>query len=293
MKKLTIIAALLIAATTVFTACNNQETQQQLDDANAQNAELNDALSQAQTQQDSLVVLLTEMSDGMNQILATENIISSPNFSAEAPTKKEELRSKLESLQNALAARRDKIAELEKKLRNAGAYSAQMEKSIETMKQQIAQQETEITKLKSSLEAANEKINTLTTENKNLTKTVETVTTEKEAAEAEAKRTADELNTCYFIVGNNKELKNSKVIEKKFLGKTKVLEGDPDLNVFIKGDKRSLKSIPLNSKKAKVMTTQSIDSYEIQEDANGIKTLVITNSSKFWEKGNFLIIQID
>ena len=34
------------------------------------------------------------------------------------------------------------------------------------------------------------------------------------------------MNECFYVIGSNKELKANNIISKKFLGKTKVLEGD-------------------------------------------------------------------
>ena len=70
------------------------------------------------------------------------------------------------------------------------------------------------------------------------------------------------------------------------------MQGDYEMSYFTKADKRTLKTIHLNSKKAKVMTNQPADSYKI-EDNNGQKTLVITDPTRFWNTGNFIVIEID
>ena len=184
------------------------------------------------------------------------------------------------------------VDELEKKLKKSGNYSRQAEESVKALKNQVAQQAAEIETLQAALKDANVKIEDLTNQVSNLNTTVENVTSQRDAAEQEAVRIANELNTCYYVIGSNKELKANNIIQKKFLGKTKVMEGDYELSYFTKADKRSLTEIPLHSAKAKVMTKQPAGSYEII-DKDGVKTLRITNATKFWELSNFLVIQID
>ena len=82
------------------------------------------------------------------------------------------------------------------------------------------------------------------------------------------------------------------LLEKKFLGKTKIMEGNFDRSFFTKADKRTLKSINTYAPKAKILTKQPVSSYEIN-DVGGNKVINITNPTLFWEKSDFLIIQIN
>ena len=102
----------------------------------------------------------------------------------------------------------------------------------------------------------------------------------------------NELNTCYYAIGNKNELKDNKIIETGFLRKTKIMEGDFDRNFFTRADKRTLTQIDLNSTKAEVLTNQPAGSYSI-DDLNGHKVLRITNPALFWSLSNYLVIKID
>ena len=118
------------------------------------------------------------------------------------------------------------------------------------------------------------------------------VNEEKVRAQEESTRLANELNTCYYVIGSKKELKANKIIETGFLRKTKIMERDYEMSYFTKADKRTLSVIPLHSKKAEVMSKHPAGSYEIV-DNGGSKTLRIINSTKFWELSNYLIVKID
>ena len=257
MKKFAFITLCAMCIASICTSCNNGKLQE----AENQNAVLSDSIAGITAAQDSLIVLLTEVTNGVSQIKEMEKIINSTDFNRETPSQKESILSDMQLI-------------------------------AEALKNQVAQQAAEIETLQAALKDANVKIEDLTNQVSNLNTTVENVTSQRDAAEQEAVRIANELNTCYYVIGSNKELKANNIIQKKFLGKTKVMEGYYDLSYCTKADKRSLTEIPLHSAKAKVMTKQPAGSYEII-DKDGVKTLRITNATKFWELSNFLVIQID
>ncbi len=90
-----------------------------------------------------------------------------------------------------------------------------------------------------------------------------------------------------------KELKKNGLLEKKFLGQTKVLKGEFNESYFTKADKRSLSVIPTGSKKVKIWTNMPEDSYTIKENEDKTKTIEITNPKEFWSMTPFLVIQVD
>ena len=122
---------------------------------------------------------------------------------------------------------------------------------------------------------------------------VQVETKAKEEAEAATVAVENAANTVYYAIGTNKELKKNGLLEKKFLGQTKVLKGDFNESYFTKADKRSLSVIPTGSKKVKVWTNMPSDSYTIEENADKTKTIKITNPQTFWSLSPYLVIQVD
>lgn len=289
MRKIAFLTLCGCALLATLFSCNSGK----LKEAEAQNQELRDSLYEEKAAQDSLMSLLTEVTTGMSEIKEMEKIINSTNFNKETPSKKEEIKNDMILIAKTLEARRNRIEELEKKLRNSGAYSNKMQKNIDALKAQINEQAAEIMNLQDQLKQANVQIEGLNVKVEELNTAVDSVTVMKEEAEQEAVRIANEMNTCYYVYGTNKELKEANVIEKKFLGKTKVMEGEYELSYFTKADKRTLLEIPLHTKKVKVWTKQAAESFELVEDEEGYKTLKITDPAKFWELSNFLVIQVN
>lgn len=289
MRKIAFITVCMSALLVTLFSCNSGKLKQ----AEEQNQELRDSLYEEKAAQDSLLSLLTEVTDGMEQIKSMEKIINNTNLGKETPSRKEEIKNDMLLIARTLQARRDRIEELEKKLKKSGAYNGKMQKTIDSLKAQIDAQAAEIENLQGELKKANIQIEGLNVKVQELNTAVDSVTVMKEEAEQEAVRMANEMNTCYYVYGTNKELKEASVIQKKFLGKTKVMEGEYELSYFTKADKRTLMEIPLHTKKVKVWTKQAEESYEITEDAEGYKTLKITDPAKFWEVSNFLVIQVN
>ena len=293
MKKLSIAAVALAA---ILSGCNGDKLRQ----AEDENAQLKGDLQETLATQDSLLMLVNDIQAGMNQIKDLEKIITTPSsLQNETPSRKEQIRNDIIAIQQTIRERQERLAQLESKLSKMGAENQTLRKTIDTLKAQIAEQTTELSTLTNQLAEANIKIEELTTtvtglntEVENLHNTVSEESEARAAAEAEAKKAEDELNTVFYAIGSKGELKQKDIIESGFLRKTKVMRGDFDSNYFTAADKRTLTEIPLHSKKAKVMTSQPADSYTIVE-ADGQKVLRITNPAKFWQTSNYLVIQID
>ena len=281
-----------LSALLVLGACTqkdeNEEAHKQAI-ADASKVELQNAVAD----RDQLFLLVNEISQGMDQIKALENILTvNAAASGETPSQREQIQADIASIQKALQDRREKLAELEKKLNNSTLTNNNLRNTIATLRNQIDSQTTEIETLKGSLNEATARIGELNTTVDSLSTTVNTVVAQKDSVEQESVDLANELNTCYYAVGSKKELKEKDIIETGFLRKTKIMEGDFDRNFFTTADKRTLTTIALHSKNAKVLTNQPDGSYVI-EDQNGQKVLRITNPASFWSLSNYLVIQID
>ena len=259
------------------------------------NAVLQDSINTANAERDSLMELMTDIAAGMDQIKELEDIVSVNNLSSETPDRKKQLRNDIVVIQQSINKHKQRLEELERRLKQSTNYNSKMEKTIASLKQQLEDQQKTINGLTSQLEAAHIQIKNLNTSVDSLNAVNKTVVKEKEAAQEETKqltKEVDNLNTCYYVIGSKKELKANKIIESGFLRKTKILQGDFEMSYFTKADRRTLSEIPLHSAKAQLMTNHPQDSYEIV-DQGGSKVLRILNVSRFWEKSNFLVVKVD
>lgn len=292
MKKFVSIA---VVAATLLTGCNGDK----LKTAQAENEQLKGDLRETLATQDSLLVLVNDISDGMAQIKDLEKIISTPGNLGESSSRKEQIKNDMIAIQQSLQERRQRLEELEKKLAATGGENSTLKRTISNLKTQIAEQQTEIATLTNQLASANIKIEELSTTVTTLNTAVDSLNTglteeraQKDAAIEEATAATNELNACFYAIGTSKELKAKKILQSGFLRKTKVMKGDFDESYFTTGDKRNLSEIPTHSKKAKILTSQPADTYEIV-DVDGQKVIKITDPTRFWQLSNFLVIQVD
>lgn len=295
MKKIMYFVWLMVGLTIMPACQRSNQIEAEAMRQDSINAALQDSINTANAEKDSLMQLMSDIADGMAQIKEMEDIISVNNLNGETPDRKKQLRDDIVLIQQSINKHKQRLAELENRLKQSTNYNSKMEKSIAMMKQQLDDQQKTINDLTNQLAAAhiqikslNQSVDSLNTVNKNVTK-------EKEAAEQESKKLTNEvtnLNTCYYVIGSKKELKEHKIIETGFLRKTKILEGDFEMSYFTKADRRTLNEIPLHSNKAKLMTNHPKDSYEITEHGN-VKVLRILNAERFWGKSNFLVVKVD
>ena len=259
------------------------------------NAALQDSINTANAEKDSLMQLMGDIADGMQQIKELEDIVSVKNLNGETPDRKKQLRDDIVLIQQSINKHKARLAELEKRLKQSTNYNSQMQKSIENLKMQLEDQQKTINGLTEQLAAAHIQIKNLNQSVDSLNTVNKAVVKEKEAAQEESKQLTSEvnnLNTCYYVIGSKKELKAHKIMESGFLRKTKILQGDFEMSYFTKADRRTLSEIPLHSDKAQLMTNHPSDSYEILEQGN-MKTLHILNPARFWEKSNFLVVKVN
>lgn len=288
MKKISLAAA-LIAALLSFNSCGNKR----LSEEEARNHRLDDSLEVALASADSLFALLYDVTAGMEQITHLEKLVGT-EITTESATARENIAKQMEAIQRGLIERRKRIEDLEAQLAQNKSASAKVRQQIEILRQQIDSQAATVASLRKQLEDANIHIESLESTIAGLNNTVDTINAARQQTEEELQQTVADLNAVYYVIGTDKELKEHNIIEGGgFLRKTKVLPSDFDRSYMTRADRRSLSVIPLDSKKAKVMTNQPTDSYRIDRSASGMLSLVITNPEAFWSITNILVIKID
>ena len=196
-------------------------------------------------------------------------------------------------MSNTLQRNRERIAELERKLRNSNANSAALRKSIEQLKAQIAEKDALIVELQESLAARDVRIGELDQAVSNLSTQVTDLTnvTQNQASVIATQDVA--LNEVYYIYAYTEQLRENNIFTGGGLfSKTQVLKENFNRDAFTKADMRTLGSIFLESKKVKVCTNHPADSYELVQDAEGFYTLNILNADNFWSLTRYLVVEL-
>ena len=198
---------------------------------------------------------------------------------------KAKLRSAIDRL---LRENKVKIASLQSavaQLRKANLRLDGLEKMIRDMSAQLTEKKNEIAQLRENLTKMGVEVETLTEQVAVRSEQVETLNTEKIELE-------NQLNTVYYIVGTEKELREAQIINKQgFIGRTLTVNKTDNLASFTKSDSRLLSEVPIGQKKVSVVTTHPEESYELVTDADKVVLkLLITDPVRFWESSKILIV---
>lgn len=280
------LGALLLAS------CAAKHEEETVNEDSIKIAELTSDYEEATTFNDSLMLLMGDIYTGLDSINTQEGLLYNMGAGDNAD-RRAEIRRNLSAIKQRLAANKALLLQMEAKVKASGNESSIQAKTIATLRQHIEQQDAKIAQLENDLSSANEKITQLNTEVTETREQVKVETQAKEEAQAATVAVENEANKVYYAIGSNKELKNKGLLEKKFLGSTKVLKGNFDASYFVTADKRTLRSIPTNAKKVKIWSNMPSDSYRIVGEKDGPKTIEITNPDKFWSLANHLVIQTD
>lgn len=288
MKKTLILAT--VAIVLLATSCNDRKEKEYNDSMRL--AEIEAQYNQAATFNDSLLLLMGDIYAGLDSINAQEGLLITPGIGDNAD-RRAEIRDNLSAIRFRLEQNKRLLAELEKKANDATANSVVLQRTIDQMKERIAAQDEKINELTSLLSTANDSIGVL---NIKVEQTQQQLASESQAREeAEAQYVASEnaANTVFYVIGTNKQLKDWKVLEKRFLGPTKVMQGDNiNYTCFTGADKRHLLAIPTGAKNIEIKSINDANSYTIEGGKNEEKTIRITNPDLFWQKTPYLVVEI-
>jgi septal ring factor EnvC (AmiA/AmiB activator) len=286
MKRIIYIAAIAMS----FAACNNHQAE--IDQVNRQKDSLASIINERDSSLNDFLTSFNEIERNLDSIARKQNAISVNTEKQGELNKstKDRINDNITAINQLMNENRAKIAELNKKLKNAGGKIAHFETMIQTLNEQIAQKDRELASL-------NDKLNSLNTQVAQLQTSVDTLTrTTASQSQTIADQTAA-MHTAYYVVGKSKDLQNMHVIDKTGgllgIGKTSKLSPALDNEKFTRIDYVQVSTIPIDSKGAKVITTHPADSYTLNKENNKVVSLQITNAEKFWSTSKYLVVVKD
>lgn len=286
MKKI-LIAITAAIAIIAATACGNSKFTPAQEQAHA----LDDSLKTALAQADTMYALLYDVTVGLEQITQLEHLLQA-DINSESPNARADIMKQMGAVQRGLIERRKRIEDLEKQLGINAGENSKLRARLNDLRSQIENQAQTVRDITQRLEQANFRIEELQDSIVGLTASFDSIAGSRADIEQELNRAYDELNTVYYVMGNKGELKDHGFMKGGNIFKKSHLGSDFDLSYMTRADRRTLTSIPLDSKKANLLTEQPESTYRLDKDENGMLTLVITDPEAFWALRDFLVIEI-
>ena len=231
---------------------------------------------------------INAISENLALIKSRENLITVAGESEGGRRPVEEIDNDIKAIDRLLRENRAKIESLQRsaaQLRKANLRIDGLEKMIADMNRQLAEKKAEVEQLRESLVRMGDEV-------KSLTEEVAVRSAEVESLSGEKAELQNQLNTVYYIVGAEKELRDAQIINKQgFIGRTLTVGRNSNFDSFTMADSRLLSEVPVGQKKATLVTSHPEGSYELVTDANKVvEKLIITDPVRFWESSKILII---
>ena len=231
---------------------------------------------------------INAISENLALIKSRENLITVAGESEGGRRPVEEIDNDIKAIDRLLRENRAKIESLQRsaaQLRKANLRNDGLEKMIADMNRQLAEKKAEVEQLRESLVRMGDEV-------KSLTEEVAVRSAEVENLSGEKVELQNQLNTVYYIVGAEKELRDAQIINKQgFIGRTLTVGRNSNFDSFTLTDSRLLSEVPVGQKKATLVTSHPEGSYELVTDANKVvEKLIITDPVRFWESSKILII---
>ncbi len=297
MKKLLLL--MLIPAMLMTVSCNKMKEE------NARLKAKNDSLLALGYQKDTTVMefvrAFNEIQSNLDSIKMKENIISQ-NTSGGTEVQssaREQITGDINAIYQLLEKNRAQVASLRKQLKGSNAKVAELETMITNLEKSIAEKDAEIAELKDQLGKLNIKVADLGNQVTNLNANVDNLSAENKAKQQAIDEKTAALNTAYYVVGTTKDLKDKKVIDKSGgfigIGRTKTVTTDFDKTNFTKADITTLTELPINKKKAVLLSNHPTGSYKLVSTADKklVEKLVILNYTDFWSRSKYLVVAAD
>jgi hypothetical protein len=254
-----------------------------------------DAFTEMLTTRDSVIsewmLTFDEIEKDLNIVKEKENIITISSSDKEfSKDKKQQILKDIEYINSLLDQNKKKIASLTAQLKNSGGAIKGLQIKVAELEASMKLRESEISDLKVALVAKDFEIGQLNTR-----------MTDQQIAIAQKDERINnqnyEMNKAFVAYGTYKDLKAKGLVSKEGgflgLGKKESITSDFADSSFTQVNINEIKTIPVNSKTAKLITEHPVNSYEIMRDAdNRIASIEIKDPDQFWKISRYAVVEI-
>ena len=287
-----LVLALVIG--TVVVSKNNKSRAYDAQLIQSQKLEMTNQLSQRDSIINGWVTAFNEIEGDIQKITARENVLTMQSNDPEiSKDKKAEILKELTFVKGMIDSNKKKLSSLNSQLHNSGIKIASLQTQIDTLNANIARRDNDMAALKTDLENRNTQIGQLNAK-------VGTMQTAILNDSTKISQQTAEMNKAYVVSGTYKALKEKGVLVKEGgvlgLGKKESLQENlKSDNLFTQVDITKIKTIPVNSKSAKLVTEHPANSYKMVKDQSNkmIAYIEIEDPATFWKLSKYAVVEIN
>ena len=285
MKKLHIITVSMLLATALTSCVVSSSKYEALQ---AERDSLANVAATVTTDFESSLRTINEIEMALQTVREAEGIMMMENQEGNSSYAE----AQIEAIDRTIQQNKAKIAELEQQLAAAGSKSKELNTTINRLKNELNEKDTYINNLREELNISKAQVAELSESVENLNANIDNLNVQNAKQQATISQQDVALNTVYYIVATAEKLAANHMINQGGLFSSDQVTGDIDMSMMTMADKRSLKVLPLNSRKAKILTNHPESSYQLTKDDDKNLSLVIVDPNAFWSISNYLIISI-
>ena len=253
------------------------------------------SFTQLLTSRDSVInewmLTFDQIEKDLSTVKEKENIITMKSSDTEfSKDKKQQILKDIEYVNALLDQNKKKIASLSAQLNNSGGQIKGLQVKVAELEASMKERETEIADLKVVLTKKDFEIGQLNTK-----------ATEQQVAivqrDEKITNQTNEMNKGFIASGTYKTLKAKGLLTKEGgflgLGKKESMVNKLAQDAFTQVNITEVKSIPVNSKSAKLITYHPASSYELVRDKDKkITSITIINPDEFWKVSKYAVVEI-
>ncbi len=290
MKKFVILGI----GASVFFMSSCVESSQKYKDLLARADSLN-AVSVMQTQElEGMFADINDITVGMQSLRDAEHLLTleaEKENKAGSKSKQQlnQLKNDVRAITEAIAGYKSQIATLESKNKS---QSAEFKRLIANLNAELDARSAKITEITNQLAAANKELAFKVEEVKVLTQNVDSLDKETKGQKMMIAEQDQTIHMANYLIGNRKELKEAEVISRQGIFCPPIVSSQAQKADFINIDIRETTAIPVNSKKAKLLSVHPADSYTLEAGEDGNLVLKITDVTAFWKQTKYLVVMI-
>jgi chromosome segregation ATPase len=232
-----------------------------------------------------------EIQQNLDSIKQLEKMVTLETSSKELSlSDKDQIIEDVNRLYKLLEKNKKLVADLKSQQGRNNSKIKELQETIILLEKQMFEKDGEIALL-------NDRIAALNIDVSNLRTTVTQLSAESERKSQELLDKEIEANRAWYAFGTDKELIANNIIDKSGgflgLGKSMSVTKKIDTEYFQLVDVRTFFSVPLNVKKAKLLSVHPEGSFHFEGTEKSVESLEIDDAAKFWSITRYMVIVVE
>jgi chromosome segregation ATPase len=286
------IAAAALAAV-VLGSCGYKskiaKQEDEIKNLRAEKASVEGVLAEREATVAEMIKAFDEIEANMTEIREQENILAAAAEAGVPRDRKEEIISGIRTIHGLLIESRAKVEGLDKKLAGSNWQLSVFQKKLDELKVQLDERDAQLATLKEIIAERDKQIAGLFTQ-------VDTLTVSVAVQDAVIQQQDRALHTAYFTTGTYKELRDEGVLTAEGgvlgMGRTHGVSDNFKAAAFEEIDIREMTVIPINAKKADLLSEHPAGSYRFSTSDGFVDALEITDPAEFWKASRYMVIEV-